>query len=126
MARCAGITRSGQRCQLDALAGAQWCYGHDPSRAQERHTNAVRAGRTGGRGRPGAPEIADIKAGLRAVIDGVLSGRTERSCGAVAIQGYNVLIRAVEAQRKIAEQDELLERIELLEQAQTGRGRAWG
>lgn len=129
MPRCAGITRSGGRCRLDALPGAEWCYGHDPSRAAERQRNASRAGKTGGRGRPGQPEIADIKSGLYDVITGVLDGSTERAPAAVAVQAYNVLLRAVEVQRKIAEQDELLERISALEAAQGAQNGArptWG
>ena len=127
MARCAAITASGIRCQLDAMPGAQWCYGHDPSRAAERSRNASRAGRTGGRGRPGAPEISDIKRDIRATIDGVLGGRIERGTGAVVFQGFNALLKAVETERRVRETDELLERIEALEeQTQGGRNRGWG
>jgi hypothetical protein len=128
VARCSGITRGGTRCRLDALPGAEWCYSHDPQRAGERSRNARKAGQIGGRGRPGQPEIADIKSGLYGVITGVLDGSTERGPAAVAVQAYNVLIRAIEVQRKIAEQDELESRLAALEATQTagnGKGSAW-
>jgi hypothetical protein len=128
MPRCAGITRSGKRCQLDAMPSAQWCYGHDPYRAKERSRNASKAGKTGGRGRPGAPEIADVKSGLHAVIRDVLAGDADRGRAAVAIQGYGCLLKAIELQRKVAEQDELLARLEELEAAQgarNGGARTW-
>jgi hypothetical protein len=54
----------------------------------------------------------------------------ERSIGAVVFQGFNVLLKAVEVERKVKETDELLERVKLLEAeqgAQPGPGaRTWG
>jgi len=50
------------------------------------------------------------------VIDGVLKGRVEKGAGSVAVQGYNVLLRLIETQRKLIEQDELLERLKRLEE----------
>ena len=69
--------------------------------------------------------MADIKRDIRKTIDGVLAGRIERGAGAVVFQGFNALLKAVETERRVREQDELLERIEILEQTQTERGRAW-
>jgi len=110
------------------MPGAQWCYGHDPSRAAERSRNASRAGRTGGRGRPGTPEISDIKRDIRVAIDGVLAGRIERGVGAVVFQGFNSLLRAVETERKVRETEELEERLEILENRikNGGSRKPWG
>jgi len=57
----------------------------------------------------------------------VLGGRIERGTGAVVFQGFNALLKAVETERRVRETDELLERIEALEeQTQGGRNRGWG
>jgi hypothetical protein len=127
MSRCAGITRQGARCTLPALDGAQFCYLHHPDRGAERSRAASRAGRTGGRGRPGAPELADIRRGLWDVVRDVRSGDLERPAAAVMVQAYGQLVKVCEVQRKIAETDELLERLETLEQAHAAQngGRAW-
>ena len=55
----------------------------------------------------------------RIAIADVLSGRLERGVGAVALQGYNALLKAVETERRCAsEQEGIVERIEALERAQ--------
>jgi hypothetical protein len=127
MGRCAGITAKGTRCQLDALAGAEWCYSHDPRNAEARSRNARRAGRIGGRGRPGALEISEIKRSIRSTVDGVLAGRIQRSTGAVAFQGFTCLLRAVEVERRAgdAELEQRLDALErhLVELAEAGEGR---
>ncbi len=57
----------------------------------------------------------------------VLSGYVLPGVGAVANQLVNTRLRAVEVERKIREQDELLERIERLEEQATEKGgRRWG
>jgi hypothetical protein len=74
-------------------------------------------------------EIVDIKGVVRRVVGGVLNGSIERGVGAVAFQGLNTLLKAVEVERKIKEQDELLTRLEALEELQPdnagGGYRAW-
>jgi hypothetical protein len=127
--RCEAITQAGSRCRLDATAGATWCYSHDPARVEERRRNARKAGRSGGNGRAGTSELAGIKRDIRGVLDGVLDGRIDRGAGACAAQLLNVLLRAVELERKIREADELEGRLRDLERAltDTGGGRAlWG
>ncbi len=125
--RCSAITKGGTRCRLDATHGS-YCYQHAPETVEERRRNASRGGKTGGNGRPGSGEVADIKKEIRGVIGGVLSGRVERSTGATMFMGFNVLLRAVEIARKIKEQDEVLARLEALEEQQpdnTGGYRNW-
>ena len=109
---CAGITRSGVRCTVSVSGAQQFCHLHDPSRADERRRAASKAARS----RP-RREIASLKAELRAVIDGVLDGSIERGVGSCAAQLYNVLLRAVEVERKVRESDELEARLEALESA---------
>jgi hypothetical protein len=36
VAKCAGITRAGQRCSSPPVAGSDFCFLHDPARAAGR------------------------------------------------------------------------------------------
>ncbi len=122
--QCGAITREGRRCQASVSPGAQWCFNHDPARAEERKRNARRAGKARG----GGAEIVGIKALLTDLTDRVLAGDLETSSAAVANQLINTRLRAVELERKIRETEELEARIEQLEQTaevQKG-GRKWG
>ena len=120
MARCQGIKRDGGRCTLGVPPGVQWCFNHDPARAQERKRNASRAGKSSG-GR----EIKDLKRRISEVVDAVLEGSQERGRAAVAIQGFNALRGVLELERKVRELDDLEARVEALEQPQEG-GSRWG
>jgi hypothetical protein len=110
---CAGTTRSGGRCTV-SVSGAHegFCHLHDPARADARRRAASKAARS----RP-SREVASLKAELRVVIDGALDGRIERGVGSCAAQLYNVLLRAVEVERKVRESAELEARLEALEGA---------
>jgi hypothetical protein len=72
-------------------------------------------------------ELASIKRDIRRTVAGVLEGSVERGIAAVAFQGFNVLLKGVEVERKVRETDELLARLEALEEAQgAGNGaRTW-
>lgn len=120
--RCAAITKRGGRCKLEATSGS-YCWNHAPENAEARK----RRGRRGGKAR-GASELSEIKREIRAVLGDVLDKSIERGVGAIAFQGYNTLLKAVEAERKLREQEELEARIAALEEAYGGRGgnRAWG
>jgi len=122
VARCQGIKRDGGRCTVAVAAGVNWCFNHDPARAEERRRNASRAGKSAG-GR----EIRDLKRRISDVVDAVLEGALDRGRAAVAIQGLNALRAVVELERKIKETEELEARLEALErtQAEPG-GRRWG
>jgi hypothetical protein len=126
--RCAAITKGGDRCKLEATHGS-YCYQHAPETADARKRRASKGGRAGGNGRAGISELAQIKADIRDVVADVLSGETERGVGAVAFQGYNALLKAIETERRIRETEDLEARIEALERA-SGAGqkgaRKWG
>jgi hypothetical protein len=123
--RCAAITKGGSRCKLEATH-ASYCYQHSPETAQERKRRASKGGKAGGNGRTGISELAKIKADIRTVIDDVLREETERGIGAVAFQGFNALLKALETERRIREAEELEARIEALERAQGKGVRPWG
>ena len=120
--KCSAITRGGSRCKLDATTGS-YCWSHAPETAEARKQR----GRRGGKAR-GASGLSETRRDIRDVIEAVKDGKLERGVGAVMLQGYNVLLRAVEVERRIREQEELAERLELLEQAleRRARGRSWG
>ena len=122
-ARCQGIKRDGGRCTASVAPGLQWCFNHDPERAADRKRNASRAGKSSG-GR----EIRDLKRRISDVVDAVLEGSQDRGRAAVAIQGFNALRGVLELERKVKEQEEILERIEALERSAetTKGGSAWG
>ena len=127
MAKCSGITRAGTACKGIPIDGSEWCYVHNPDHTEERRRHGARGGKRGGRGRPGA-DLVDLKRNVHKVIDDVLEGKVMQGPGAVALQGYNVLLRATKLELEIREQQELTERLEALEAAleQQHRGRGFG
>ncbi len=134
MAKCLGITRDGERCKGTAIDGSDYCYAHDPDRAEERRRNASRGGKRGGRGRPGS-ELSEVKTLLADLTSRVLQVEDaeplETGRAAVANQLINTRLRAIEVERKVKETDELEERIEALERtsgssAGGGRAKLWG
>jgi hypothetical protein len=126
VAVCAGIKRSGGRCTVSVESGQTYCHHHDPDRAEQRKWAASRAGKS----KP-SRELQEIKTLLKDLTARALfTEHTETlntGPAAVANQLKNTRLRAVELERKIREQEELLERIEMLEQVQEHRGgRRWG
>src|ERR671912_327266 len=100
---CAGITRSGVRCTVSVSGAQQFCHLHDPSRADERRRNASRAVRP----KPASQEIGQIKADIKRVIEDVRDARLDRGVGAVVGGLYNTLLKAIETERRIREQQEI-------------------
>jgi hypothetical protein len=123
MPQCQGIKRDGNRCTQSVAASVQWCFNHDPNRADQRRRNASRAGRT-----KGAGEISDLKKQLKDLAADALSGKVGRSEAAVINQIINTRARLIELERKIREQEELTERLEVLEETLESRkeGRLYG
>jgi len=115
--KCQATTRGGKPCNVVASAG-QWCAMHDPGRAEARRRNAAKGGRRAGRGRPSvSPEIEAINANLDDLYTGLLAGTYLPGTVAVGTQVQNAKLRAVEANRKLKETEELEGRIADLENA---------
>ena len=112
MVRCAGVKRDGGRCTVIVNGSQNYCYQHDPKRAEERRRNASRAAR----GKPNR-ELLGIKQRLSGLADAVLIGGVDRGVAAAASQILNVYLRAVSVELKAREQLELTERLEALEEA---------
>jgi hypothetical protein len=112
MVRCAGVKRDGGRCTVIVNGSRNYCYQHDPERAEERRRNASRAAKS----KPGR-ELLGIKQRLSGLAYAVLTGGVDRGVAAAASQILNVYLRAVSVELKAREQLELTERLEALEEA---------
>ncbi len=116
MARCAGIRVDGGRCGGQAIRDSQWCFSHHPDYEEERRRRGSKGGKRGGRGRP-QTELAALKAEVRDVIEAVRTGELDKGVGAVLGQLYNVLLKAVSVGLDVEERQELVQRMEALEEA---------
>ncbi len=115
MGVCSGIRADGGRCRGVAIGGGGLCYMHDPAHEGDRRRAASKGGRRGGRGRP-TSELARLRDRFESLADDVLTGRIERADGAVAgqlLSGARACVRDGLAAR---EQEELVARLEALEQ----------
>ena len=115
MNRCPGTKRDGSRCTVTVDPPQTYCWWHDPANAEARKRAAARGGKRAGRGRP-QTELADLKAEVRDVIEAVRSGELDKGVGAVLGQLYNVLLKAVSVGLDVEERQELVARLEALEQ----------
>jgi hypothetical protein len=122
MPQCSGIKRNGGRCTVIVNGSLEYCYQHDPARAEERRRAASKAGKS----KP-SRELVDIKRRLSSLARDVLEGSVEKSTGAVVSQILNVYIRAIDVELKAVEQLQLIERLEVLEQQieNKRKARAW-
>ena len=116
MSRCAGIRADGGRCRAEAMPEAEWCWNHHPDYEQARRRRASKGGKRGGRGRPIA-ELGTLRNENAQIRRRLLEGELLPNVAAVAVQSINTDIRAVGAVMKAREQEELVERLEGLEEA---------
>jgi hypothetical protein len=113
MPTCSATKPNGTGCERIVGASQTFCHAHDPSRSEQRRRAASKAARS----KPNR-EVAEIKQRLQTLADDVLEGQVARADAAVVSQIYNVLLRSLETERKIREQEDLIERLEGLEQTQ--------
>ena len=111
--QCSAITAAGRRCSARAQAGQERCYNHDPRRSEERRVNAHAGGRARARRQPS--EVERIKKCIEGATSAVLRGKLDSGVVAVAFQGFNVLLRAMELERRLRE-DAFEERVKELEE----------
>ena len=127
MAVCTAITGSGTRCKGIAIDSSGLCHAHHPDRAEARSRAAKRGGKRGGRGRPSS-ELARLQARFEELAEKVLTGEVKRAEGAVAGQLLNFARACVATRLKAVEQEEIIARLEALEEdlQARARSRAWG
>jgi hypothetical protein len=117
LSRCTAIKASGERCKGRATWGSEWCWNHNPDHAEERRRHGAKGGKRGGRGRP-QRETEAIKTLLEDLTDRVLSGELETGPAAVANQLINTRLRAIEQERRLIELEDVLARLDALEEKQ--------
>jgi hypothetical protein len=119
--RCSGNKRDGSPCTATVEPPKQYCWWHDPANADKRRRAASKAGKS----KP-SRELAGIKQRLSDLAADVLEGRQDKGVAAVASQILNVYLRAVSVELKAREQLELIERLEMLEEALEQKGTRYG
>jgi hypothetical protein len=117
MHRCSGIKPDDGRCERIVNAEQDYCYSHDPARQSERKRNAARGGKA-----KANQDLADVKGRLRELAEDVLEGRVDKGVGAVVSTIWGVYLRAVSTELAVKEQQELIERLEALEEALPQKG----
>ncbi len=125
MGKCTAITRGGGRCRGVAIDGSGLCYSHHPDHEQDRLRAARKGGKAGGRGRP-STELHRLKERFEELADKVLAGEVERADGAVAGQLLSGARACVRDGLAAKEQEEVLVRMERIEDALEERNRGGG
>src|SRR5215212_2758290 len=115
MAKCAAIKADNSRCKVEAMPGAEWCWNHHPDYEAARRRRASKGGKRGGRGRPSV-ELARLQARFEELAEKVLAGEVERGVGAVAGQLLNGARACVRDGLAAREQEELIGRLQALEE----------
>lgn len=115
MSRCCAVKANGEACKGTATGSHGYCWAHAPENAEKRRRAASKAARS----KPNR-EVRAFKQEVKTLIDDVKSGDQDRADAAVMLQGYRVLKDLVELERKIREQDDLVERLEELEESIEG------
>ncbi len=123
--RCSGITRAGGRCKSVATEGT-YCWNHAPETVEARKQRASRGGRAGGNGRTGRGEVTEAKRYIRALVSKLLTGEVERDVATACFMGLGTLARFIDLERKIVEQEEVLVRMEKIEDSLAERDRGGG
>ncbi len=121
---CTATKRDGTPCTLPSHGISGLCWAHDPKNAERRRKGQSR----GGRSKP-SRELLSINKRLKELAEDVLEKRVDRGDAAVAGQLLNYVLRGISVGLKAREQEELVERLEALEESlerQNGGGRRWG
>jgi hypothetical protein len=141
VSKCPAITSKGKPCVGFVHPTKTYCPAHDPDRAAARREAASKAGRS-----KAGSELHYIKQKLIQLGDDVVARKVDRGNAAVASTCYGVAIRAIEAETKlrelqesrlvetqlrVQEQNEVIGRLEELEErlaaAKATEGRqSWG
>jgi hypothetical protein len=116
MSRCAARKPDGTACERIVRTSQTYCFAHDPGTAAQRSRNASKAARS----KP-SRELRAVKEHLRRLAEDVLEGRVDEARAGVAARIYRVYLTAVEQERRVIETEEVLERLEALEQRTGGR-----
>lgn len=125
MNRCLGTKRDNSPCKVTVEPPKTYCWWHDPANAETHKQAASKGGKRGGRGRP-VSELARLGARFEELADKVLYGEVERGVGAVVGQLLNGARACVRDGLAAREQEELIARIEQLEEALEAKESRYG
>ena len=121
MVRCGGFKRDGASCAVSVAEEQGYCWWHSPENAEERRRATSRGGKA-----KANPLTRELHRQLAKLVDDVVTGELQAYRGAVAYKLINGRIRLLETERKITEQEDLLERLDALERNRRGGRRTWG
>ncbi len=116
---CTAMKANGDPCTLPATGQLGVCWAHDVRYAARRLATASKGGRA-----KANPLARSLHEQLAKLDEDVASGDLRAYRGAV-VQVFNCRIRLLETERRIQEQEDLLERLEELERIRSG-SRSWG
>ncbi len=125
--QCPATKRNGDRCSGSVPEGKYHCWFHDPANSDKRKRAASRGGK-GNRSRVSR----DLHKLLEDLTAQVVAGDLEPYPASVAGQLVGVRLRLLEYERRVKEQDELVGRLEALEEQiaaeknSEGRRSSWG
>ncbi len=111
MAQCAGTKRNGAPCTAIVQPPLALCWWHDGSNAEQRQ----RAASKGGKSRPNRT-TKELHSLLESLTEQVVAGSLAPYPASVAGQLVGVRLRLLEYERRVKEQDELVGRLEELEE----------
>jgi hypothetical protein len=97
------------------MRDSSFCLNHDPNRAEANRRRASKGGRRGGRGRSSA-ELAQLQKRFEELADLVLAEQIDRSIGIAVGQLLNGARACIRDSLAAKEQEQLIERLELLEE----------
>ncbi len=135
MPKCAGIKRDGGRCAAVVTGEQDYCYAHDPARAEERSRNASRA--AAAKHGPIGKELREVRDLILELLgltlqDGALCSRTRCHLQGI-VQLLQCYLRAAELEMRATEEPlksdldlkslkaQVLDRIETLEERERER-----
>jgi hypothetical protein len=124
---CKAITSTGEDCKRTANSYSDYCYAHDPLRADERRENASTAARAKAMrtASPISAELTRLQQVFEKLADAVLEGEVDRSDAAVAIQALNGARGCVVGTLKAQEQEEMAAEIAEITASLAERGIEW-
>ena len=124
MAKCLGTKRDGSQCTATLNPPQSYCWWHHPDNAEKRQRAASKGGKA--KASKLSKQLHNL---LEDLTTHVVEGTLETSRGAVANQLISTRIRLLEFERRAREQEELVGRLEQLEQQLADRkeyGASWG
>src|ERR687885_2018828 len=111
MPRCLGTKRDRSQCTATVNPLQSYCWWHDPDNAYKRQRAASKGGKA--KASKLTKQLHDL---LEDLTTHVVEGTLETSRGAVANQLISTRIRVLEFERRAREQEELVGRLEQVEQ----------